>query len=563
MGEMPRVNLSPHFRIDTMRSRLFNLPVAWMCCLIFTLFPVHKSNGTTGEQWNYFPTSLFDRTLSSGAPEESAPTSINSDSTGRHSHIRIHSLKLPFDTDTAVHIRYAFHDASGVVVLDPLQGNSECSLQVRLLDGTAPSNLWAGAIQSEVSTGVEHLRIALCIDGSIGTAHYKDEIAAAVEHVTAYLDAKDRLALTIARAVPELICPMSTPDSVSYHTIAKDKFEGYGISRLSYGCLWTLHTLKPNVLVVMTGSDDYALFDIMPSDLLKQARDQNTSIWCIALGDRVISAPWEFLALFTGGRFYRTESRNSPRSLDSTLAEIFRSIKFTTRATVALPATIAHRVRAGCTIIVRCPLNDSHQTDSIVVPPEYEVALPRQIVTLFERESSSVDSIYEPLLDALAAVLNVNSSHVIELIGHSYGEGNSEQERYLAAERARAVAAALRTRGVQPHQLRLRAVGDLLPIYPIANTAQEFQLNRRVEFRWLDPQLLPYELVTTYVWSETEALTELRRWQDRGFNAYIEEVMIEQRPAFRIKLWGYATRQQAEAAARTITQRYKARVTIE
>jgi hypothetical protein len=103
----------------------------------------------------------------------------------------------------------------------------------------------------------------------------------------------------------------------------------------------------------------------------------------------------------------------------------------------------------------------------------------------------------------------------------------------------------------------------LLPIYPIANTAQEFQLNRRVEFRWLDPQLLPYELVTTYVWSETEALRELRRWQDRGFNAYIEEVMIEQRPAFRIKLWGYATRQQAEAAARTITQRYKARVTIE
>lgn len=199
----------------------------------------------------------------------------------------------------------------------------------------------------------------------------------------------------------------------------------------------------------------------------------------------------------------------------------------------------------------------------LVAPPASAATPPRQIIALFASGSSTIDSIYLPLLDALAAVLRENPTQAIELIGHAYQEGKRDTERQLAADRVRAVAAALRTRGVLPAQLRLRALGDLIPIYPVASSAAEHMLNRRVEFRWLDPRLLPYELVVGYMWSETEALAQQQRWQERGFNAYIEEVVIEQRPAFRVKLWGYATHQEAEAAARSIAQRYKVRVTVE
>jgi len=469
-------------------------------------------------------------------------------------------VELPFGKDTTVRVRYTVGDTAGNILLNPPSKDLEFSLELSAHPDAPP---FLAPLTPEVSSGIERLRLVLCVDGSIATEQYSTQIAVALARLAPHLDSSDTVAIVAARTSPVLITPMTPSHALSSYPITTDTFSGRGISRIAYACLWILHTLKPRTLIIITGSDDYGMLDVLPSDVVEHARTAGTAIWCIVLGNRAEAAPWEFVATHTGGKCYRVSSLGQSQLLEDALEEIVRSYKFSSRGAAAIPADVAARLESGCTVGIVARGGDSLLGDWLVTPPASAATPLRQVIALFASESSTIDSLYLPLLDALAAVLRENPSQPIELIGHAYQEGKRDAERQLAADRVRAVAQALRTRGVLPAQLRLRAVGDLVPIYPVASTAAEHMLNRRVEFRWLDPRLLPYELVVAYFWSETDALAEQQRWQERGFNAYIEEVIIEQRPAFRVKLWGYATHQDAEAAARSIAQRYKVRVTVE
>lgn len=492
------------------------------------------------------------------APWSSSKPTADSSASARK--LRLVGVELPFGKDMTVRVRYAMCDTEGNILLNPPPKNLEFSLELSVHPDASP---FLATLFPEISSGIERLRLVLCVDGSIATDQYSTQIAAALARLAPHLDSSDTVAIVAARAAPALIAAMTPSYALPSYAMSTDAFSGRGISRIAYACLWSLHSLKPRTLIIITGSDDYGMLDVLPSDVVEHARTASTAIWCIVLGNRVEAAPWEFIATHTGGKCYRVSSLGQSQSLEEALEDIIRSFKFSSRGTAAIPASFAARLESGCTVGIVSRGGDSLLGDWLVAPPASAATPPRQIIALFASGSSTIDSIYLPLLDALAAVLRENPTQAIELIGHAYQEGKRDTERQLAADRVRAVAAALRTRGVLPAQLRLRALGDLIPIYPVASSAAEHMLNRRVEFRWLDPRLLPYELVVGYMWSETEALAQQQRWQERGFNAYIEEVVIEQRPAFRVKLWGYATYQEAEAAARSIAQRYKVRVTVE
>ncbi len=492
------------------------------------------------------------------APWSSPKPAADSSASARK--LRLVGVELPIGEDTTVRVRYAMYDTAGNILLNPPSRGIEFSLELSVHPDAPP---FRALLSPEVSSGIERLRLVLCVDGSIATDQYSTQIAAALARLAPLLDSSDTVAIVAARSAPELITPMIPSHMLSRYPLGSDTFAGRGISRIAYACLWSLHSLKPRTLIIITASDDYGMLDILPSDVVEHARTAGTAIWCIVLGNRAEAAPWEFVATHTGGKCYRVSSLGQSQSLEDALEDIIRSFKFSSRGAAAIPADFAARLESGCTVGIVARGGDSLLGDWLVTPPASAATPLRQIIALFASESSTIDSLYLPLLDGLAAVLRENPSQAIELIGHAYQEGESDAERHVAADRVRAVARALRTRGVHPAQLRLRAMGDLVPIYPVANTADEHMLNRRVEFRWLDPRLLPYELVVAYRWSETDALAQQQRWQERGFNAYIEEVVIEQRPAFRVKLWGYATRQDAEAAARSIAQRYKVRVTVE
>lgn len=529
-----------------------------LCCIAsamqFSRGPTPAGSGSTPLQADTLPRA---HALIS-SPRTSSKLFVDSLTSARM--FRLVGVELPSGRDTNIRVRYAICDTAGNTLLELPPSSHELNLELRAQPG-APSLITP--LSTEVSSGIEHLRLVLCVDGSIATDQYSTVIAATLKRLGTYLDSSDTVAIVIARATPKLIVPMTPSHVLSSYPMSSDTFAGRGISRITYTCLWSMHRLAPRALIVLTGGDDYGMLDVLPSDVVEYARTTSTAIWCVALGDRVEAAPWEFIATHTGGNCSRVFSFGKRQSLEGALADIIRSIKFSSRGVAAIPTGIASRLESGCTIAIVSQTGHSILYDSLVVPPVSAAMPQRQIIALFPPESSTIDSLYVPLLDGLAAILRANPTQAIELVGHAYHEGNSDIQRHLSADRVRAVAAALRARGVLPTQLRLRAVGDLVPTYPVASTAAEHTLNRRVEFRWLDPRLLPYELVVAYMWSESEALDEQQRWQERGFSAYIEEVVIEQRLAFRVKLWGYATQREAEGAARSIAQRYRVRATVE
>jgi hypothetical protein len=87
--------------------------------------------------------------------------------------------------------------------------------------------------------------------------------------------------------------------------------------------------------------------------------------------------------------------------------------------------------------------------------------------------------------------------------------------------------------------------------------------NRRVEVRWLDPDLLPYEIIAQTSDSETEALKNVEKWEFHGYNAYYERYLENHSPVYRVKIWGFPTLEEAEASANKIQTIYNTKCIVQ
>jgi hypothetical protein len=106
-------------------------------------------------------------------------------------------------------------------------------------------------------------------------------------------------------------------------------------------------------------------------------------------------------------------------------------------------------------------------------------------------------------------------------------------------------------------------MADVRPLFPYAREAWQADLNRSVEVRWLDPSLLPFEIVTEYVESERDAQSAVQMWLKRSYKAYYEAVVVRGTPVFRVKLWGYGSEAGARDAAAVIKKKYNVSAEIE
>lgn len=406
--------------------------------------------------------------------------------------------------------------------------------------------------------------MALCIDGSVNNISHRPMISAALSSLYDALSPFDSAAGVLARAYPTITLPMTHQRNLSNLSQYFDQHSHFeGLNRLYYAILWTLYNIRPTAIIVITGSDDHASYDVVATDIIGTAQAFGIPIHCVIIGGNVDTAPWEVISAYSGGNFYRVYSTDNATTLADALLEIVRTEQVAGSAWIQLPRTALPHIAEGCRIQVDCFTDVGTLTDSLRVPSQQLLAPPRQLVALFQRESDAIDSMYAPMITALASLLKANPTQRIELIGHAYAEGSPTAMQLLSIARLRRVSQALIAHGVQPSQLRLRALGSLKPIYPLAESSEEFAFNRRVEFRWLDPSLLPYELVVSYTYRESEAIRQVEQWEKRGYRAYIETVMLPDGAAFRVKLWGYATEAEAHKAAATITQRYRTKASIE
>lgn len=187
-----------------------------------------------------------------------------------------------------------------------------------------------------------------------------------------------------------------------------------------------------------------------------------------------------------------------------------------------------------------------------------EIYTPFQILSLFDHLGSGLLSEYSAKVDELSELLKDNPNAQVELIGHSNFETlDDTDDSKLALDRASSIARKLIENGVNEKQIITKTKGNLNPLYYFPKVEWQVAINRRVEIRWLDPSLLPFEIIAQTAVSETEANKYVDEWEKLGYRSYYQRVVTRnQEVVYRVKIWGFATKSEVENAIRVLSFKY-------
>ena len=306
------------------------------------------------------------------------------------------------------------------------------------------------------------------------------------------------------------------------------------------------------IMIIISFSPDNASIIYKANDIVEIANKKSLPVYTIGIGSAVESYVLKYIADATGGRHYFVEEED----IDD-LPYVLREIVFSQKAYYEVNYTLKID---GCQYAnMAAGVNKSNvNRDKFKVynAPEAQYS-DYQAIAAFEEKDTVVSEDYFPNIRSLARVLGDNPDAVVELIGNSAIEGNYSTIQTLSLKRAQAVRRLLIDAGAAPGQIRVRGEGAAKPLYYFQEREWQKYFNRRVEVRWLDPELLPFEIIADIVNSEFIALEKVESWENAGYRAYYERYLINNMPAYRVKLWGYATEEQAEAQARQLENKYK------
>lgn len=337
------------------------------------------------------------------------------------------------------------------------------------------------------------------------------------------------------------------------------------------------------VLVVVTGGADDASIIYTLRDVLDVVQESGITVYAVALGSGADTYALRTMAHGSGGRFYAVDesaSGNIARELIAVLQEIANSYKVFYEIMPAVKSAsngASNRSSEGENRDVKAsPCMESDVALTLTTPDKRllrestpylvpsDTHFPKhQIIATFAPLSAAIPEEFEGQIATLGETLGDNPTKVIELIGHTDQTGNDANNRNFALRRAQAVKRYLVQMGVNPAQIRLRSVGREKPMFYFENEDWKARANRRVELRWLDPSLVPYEILAQAVSSEEEAMRLEAEWNTRGYEAYYEAFLINRIPAFRLKLWGFPTLESAEKVKRELQEKYKLRLTVQ
>ncbi|MBS3998918.1 MAG: OmpA family protein [Desulfobulbaceae bacterium] len=309
------------------------------------------------------------------------------------------------------------------------------------------------------------------------------------------------------------------------------------------------------ILVLIAYSTDNASLVYDRNDLVEFAVSRGIPIYVIGIGNAVDTYSLKYLCDNTGGKYYGLDD-----SQISDLPKVFNEISFSVRKGYEL--TLAYNEQKNPTENYR-NIIISHNTilpriaDTVKIPIAREKQFFRyQAVASFEQRDTVLSRDFDETISTLARVLSESPGRKIELIGNSSIEGNDEESQKLALKRAQEVRRRLIELGADPAMIRIRSEGSSNPIYYLQNSYWAQYYNRRVELRWLDPDYLPFEIISGYRDSEFDALLQVEEWENIGYRSYYDRVLQNNSPVYRVKIWGYKTQQDAEEVASKLAKRY-------
>ena len=318
---------------------------------------------------------------------------------------------------------------------------------------------------------------------------------------------------------------------------------------------------KKKALVLVVFNSDNASIMYTPYDVINMAYNANTPIYIIAMGNAVGTYSYKYISSMTGGRFYYLDNDNFD-DLSDVLSEIILSQKYYYEYELPIKQIKNECSQAKGTFFFTNEISHGQDDFIIYLTPEPQYSQ-YQAVSAFDFQSSNVSSSYLNTIRSLASLLNDNPMAKIELIGNSSKEGDPDYNLRLSERRAEAVKTILVSYGAKPDQIKTKGIGSNKPIYYMETYYWQSAYNRRVEIRWLDPSLLPYEIVAEFAKTETDAEIMTRKWEDRGFRSYFDRYIVENQLVYRVKIWGFSTASDAKKVATKLSKDYDGYFAVE
>ncbi len=311
---------------------------------------------------------------------------------------------------------------------------------------------------------------------------------------------------------------------------------------------------KNDIIILLAYSEENSSIISTLDEAIKIACSMHIPIYIITLSNDYKSYQMNTIADATGGRLYSLESNEFDK-----ISKVISEIYFGQKVFYQYNLTFLNELKYYPELLIKSALyiNQKFIDDArkfyLQVP---EIYIPYQILTIFDYTSNKVPQSYYKKLGELANLLKNNSKSMIEISAYSYFEIDSAKDYDLSLERAQNIRQILIDSGAQPEQIRLKARGNENPLYYLPIKEWQLSYNRRAEVRWLDPELLPYEILAQIVVSESDALTKVTNWEKLGFRAYYQRYIINNEIKYQVKIWGYATEKEVQNEIKKLQDRF-------
>lgn len=311
------------------------------------------------------------------------------------------------------------------------------------------------------------------------------------------------------------------------------------------------------IITIGRGMDNASLF-ITAADVIAAAREQNIPIFSILLTNEESSATAALLSAATGAQTYRILT---PSSLTFTriFRELFTASKYFYR--IDLDPSSTNRLLEHPQFTLTVTMSDTStellRSNALIFAQQIGPLAPmHQILATFGFGETQIPPTFYEQIDRLYTLLRYNPDQSIILIGHASARGNEASNQRISYARAAAVKAYLMRKGISSDRISCVGVGSREPMYFHPESSWQERLNQRVELRWRDPRLYPYQLYAERAISEEEALRYAQQWKSRGLPTYIKPILYKDRTYFQVILWGFESREHAEATRKLLQQQY-------
>ncbi len=407
--------------------------------------------------------------------------------------------------------------------------------------------------------------ISILLDNSIAQFNREQLLSLILEFLN-YQDEFDNVSFSIFNQSYQNIFNFSPMDKALW-LLGNIKLEPCNSLNSLYKSLFIqldqIHKSNPvnPYLVVLTFNSDNSSLIYTANDVINLSNKYGIPIYIIGIGNAIDTYSLRYITMATGGKFYHIMDDEFPDILKA-LLEISHSKENHYRFKIKVD-----NLNQMDAFIAKLDFKTTKKFLSdytkIIFNPNLNF-IPYQILANFDSGSSEIREQFFEVLDALVFVMKNNPEKKIQLIGHSDREGDEKENIKLSKSRVQAVKDYLVKKGVNVENISTKAEGFHKPLF--FNTFKDWQklYNRRVEIKWLDPSVKPYEVVLQDLFdNEYKASTIIEKIEKSGFNSYYERYIFENDIYYQIRLWGYASIPEAKTEAYKFLKIFPYKVYVE